>query len=143
MFCQKCGVQQSVEAKYCLNCGISYHQAQPTYIRENVVSSLCYLFGWVTGLIFFFAYPSNKTIRFHALQSILLQIVTTPFIVVMVAVIFLSIVGVIDIAYMLFFIIGLSHNLLLQILFIVLMVVAYKGKRWRLPIIGNVADNLN
>ena len=39
-------------------------------IQANVAGLLCYLFGWVSGLVFFLIEKENKFVRFHALQSI-------------------------------------------------------------------------
>src|SRR5215472_15274355 len=40
-------------------------------IRARTAGLLCYLFGWVTGLIFFLLEKENHFVRFHAMQSIL------------------------------------------------------------------------
>ena len=40
-------------------------------LEENVASAACYLLTWVTGIIFFLMEKDNKTVRFHAMQSIL------------------------------------------------------------------------
>jgi len=42
-----------------------------TGIEEPLGGLLSYLFGWITGLIFFILEKKNKYIRFHALQSLL------------------------------------------------------------------------
>ncbi|MTI96420.1 MAG: hypothetical protein FH749_13255 [Firmicutes bacterium] len=42
-----------------------------TGLEENVASALCYALGWLSGLVFFFIEKDNKTVRFHALQSII------------------------------------------------------------------------
>src|SRR5579875_1877448 len=41
-------------------------------LSQNVAVGLCYVLGWVTGLIFFLVEKQNRTIRFHAMQSIIL-----------------------------------------------------------------------
>ena len=38
-------------------------------MAENVAGLLCYVLGWVTGLIFFFI-DKRPFVRFHAAQSI-------------------------------------------------------------------------
>ena len=43
-------------------------------LEENVASGLCYIAGFITGLIFYFSEKDNKTVKFHALQSIGLSI---------------------------------------------------------------------
>jgi len=111
-----------------------------TGLQENTASARCYLVGWITGLIFLVAYPSNKTILFHAVQCILLQIAIIPITVVLVVFFYLYLVGIIVTETNWALIIFFLYELLLLLLLIVLMVVAYKGKRWRLPIIGNVAE---
>src|SRR5688572_1826106 len=46
-----------------------------TGLDENVASLLSYLFGWVSGLIFFLIEKDSRLVRFHAMQSILLNAV--------------------------------------------------------------------
>ena len=41
-----------------------------TGLQENVAGLLCYVLGWVTGLIFILIEKENKFVRFHAMQSI-------------------------------------------------------------------------
>ena len=45
-------------------------------LSQNVASALCYVFGLVTGIIFLVLAPYNqdKTIRFHAFQSIFMHV---------------------------------------------------------------------
>ncbi len=38
-------------------------------IQENIAGLLCYVLGWITGLIFFFV-DKRPFVRFHAAQSI-------------------------------------------------------------------------
>jgi hypothetical protein len=40
-------------------------------MRARSAGLLCYLFGWVTGLIFFLLERESRFVRFHAMQSIL------------------------------------------------------------------------
>jgi len=40
-------------------------------IDPRVEAVLCYVFGWVTGIVFFFLEKQNRQVRFHAMQSIL------------------------------------------------------------------------
>jgi uncharacterized membrane protein len=100
-----------------------------TGIQENVASMLCYLVGWVTGLVFFLIEKENKTVRFHAIQSIVvfgfisvLQIVLGMF----------SFLGI-----MLMPVIGLAA----LVLWILLMVKAYQGgEKFKLPVAGDIAE---
>jgi len=105
-------------------------------LQENVASLLCYLFLWLSGLIFLLIEPNNKTVRFHAIQSIC-------FIVVVVVVsIAIAILSAILSAISLWFIggfLGFVFGTLAFIVWILLMVRAYQEKLWKLPVIGEMA----
>lgn len=40
-------------------------------LEEKVAGALCYVLFWLSGLVFLLAEKENKTIRFHALQSLI------------------------------------------------------------------------
>ena len=40
-------------------------------LNENVAGLLCYVLGWISGLVFLLIESENKFVRFHALQSII------------------------------------------------------------------------
>ena len=100
-------------------------------IEENVASMICYLGVWVTGLIFFLIEKENRTVRFHALQSLI------TFVGVFVVYIFIN---VISIFVPFFWVFGALFGLLVFILWIILMVKAYQGEYFKLPIIGDIAE---
>jgi uncharacterized membrane protein len=99
-------------------------------LEPNVASFLCYLGFWVTGIIFLVLEQKNRSIRFHAAQSIvifgILMIASGFFNLVPVAGQFLS----------------AATGLLIFILWIVLMVKAYRGEMYRLPVAAELADAL-
>ncbi len=99
-----------------------------TGIKPNVAALLSYLLGLITGIIFFLIEKKNKFVRFHALQSMLISI--TIFIL---NIIFSAIPGVGNILVNLLSLAGL-------ILWVVLMVKAYQGEMFKLPVIGELAD---
>jgi len=41
-----------------------------TGLDENVAGLLCYVLGWVSGLVFVLLEQESKFVRFHAIQSI-------------------------------------------------------------------------
>jgi hypothetical protein len=41
-----------------------------TQLESNIAGLLCYLAGWITGIIFLVIEQKNKFVRFHAMQSI-------------------------------------------------------------------------
>ena len=97
-----------------------------TGLQENVAGLLCYLFSWVGGLVFFLI-DKRPTVRFNAMQSIVLG--AAYFIIIIV----LTFTGV-----------GLFIVPIFWILFIILsillMVRTYQGTTWKLPVIGNLAE---
>ena len=111
-----------------------------TGITANVAGLLCYVLGWVTGLIFFLIEKENKFVRFHALQSIILFGGLT---VLQIAIgILTSIFVGIGLAFFapIFSIVTGLIALLALILWIVLMVKAYQGELFKLPVAGDIAE---
>ena len=97
-------------------------------LDENVAGLLCYVLGWVSGIVFLLIEPDNKFVRFHAIQSIIVFGI-------------LNIAGVIlgwipFIGAFFAWIIGV----LSFILWIVLMIKAYQGARYKVPWAGNLAE---
>ena len=95
-----------------------------TGLDANVAAMLSYVCGVITGLIFFLIEKQSPYVRFHAMQSMLLSV----------AFFVLSIVsGWLPV-------LGLIVTLAGLVLWIVLMVKAYHGERWKLPMIGDLAE---
>jgi uncharacterized membrane protein len=77
-FCSKCGNGVAAGAGFCPKCGeaqasgnavVQTAQSVQSGMSENVAAFLCYLVGWVTGIIFFLI-DKRPFVRFHAAQSI-------------------------------------------------------------------------
>ena len=100
---------------------------------ENIAGALCYVLGWVTGLIFYLIEKDNKFVRFHAMQSI---IVFLPLMIIIVIIqgilLFIPFIG---------WAISGVIGLLTFILWIVLMFKAYNGEKWKVPFAGDIAEN--
>src|SRR5678809_616815 len=66
-----------------------------TGLDENIASLLSYVFGWVSGLIFFLIEKDSRLVRFHAMQSLLFNILVgvVCFVLWIVLFIFLMIVN--------------------------------------------------
>ena len=97
-------------------------------LEPNVASLLCYLFGWITGIIFFILEKDNKLVRFHALQSIIVfgalciagaLVGWIPFI----GGFFSAVIGI-----------------LAFVLWIVLMIKAGQGEKYKIPWAGDFAE---
>ena len=99
-----------------------------TGLDENVAGLLCYVLGWVSGIIFLLLERENKFVRFHAIQSIVV------FAVLSVAGIILGWIPILGGAF------SAIIGVLSFILWIVLMVKAYQGSRYKLPWAGDFAE---
>jgi len=44
-----------------------------TGLEENVAAALAYVLGFVSGLVMYLLEPDNRTVRFHAVQSIVIS----------------------------------------------------------------------
>ena len=96
-------------------------------IDEKIAGLLSYLFGWVSGLIFFLI-DKRPFVRFHAMQSIIVTVV------MMVLYFILSLIPVLG--WIIMALLGLAFF----VLWILLMVKAYQGQKWKLPFIGDMAE---
>jgi uncharacterized membrane protein len=116
--------------------------AQAGGMADNVAGLLCYVLGLFTGILFLILAPynQNKLIRFHAFQSIF---VSLGLFAVNIALMILGmIVGAIIpvIGGILFSLLGLVVMLGGLALWIMLMVKAYQGQKWVLPVVGPLAE---
>ena len=98
-------------------------------IRENVAGAFCYLVGWVTGIIFLIIEKENKTVRFHAVQSI---VVFGAYTVITIILNFIPVIG---------WIINVLLGIAAVILWLVLMFKTYQRQMIKLPVAGNIAEN--
>ena len=119
--------------------------ASPTSgLDENIAGLLCYLFVWVSGLIFLLL-DKRPFVRFHAAQSIGLCV--GAFAVVIVFWIVTLILGIITsmIGFPVGFLTALLFPLVMLgvfVLFIVCMVKAYQNQKFKLPIVGNIVEKM-
>lgn len=115
-------------------------------LEENVAGTLAYVLGFVTGLIFLLIEEDNDFVRFHAAQSIVvfggLFVLGSVFSFLQGI---LALGGIRFVGWMLAAILGLSSmlvSLAALVLWIVLMVKAYNGERYALPVAGGMAESL-
>jgi uncharacterized membrane protein len=107
-------------------------------ISNNVVGLLCYLFGWLGGLIFLLIepYKNDKTIRFHAFQSIFFAVALIGlYIAWFILGIILSVIHLSILLIPVWLILGLG----VFAAWIFLMIKAYSNQIFKLPIIGELA----
>jgi uncharacterized membrane protein len=99
-----------------------------TGLQPNLAGLLCYLAGFVTGIIFLIIEKDNKFVRFHAMQSIF---VFGGLFVLNIVLSFIPFIGWILIPF-----VGIAG----LIFWILLMFKAYNGETYKLPIVGDMAE---
>jgi uncharacterized membrane protein len=111
-------------------------------LDENVASAACYVLTWVTGIIFFVMEKDNKTVRFHAMQSIL------TFLPLMILIwIFSAIIGMMVFgagllgAWAIFSVLTTLIWIIMLLLWLFLMYKAYQGEKFLVPIVGAIAES--
>lgn len=152
-FCPKCGSQIQDNVAFCGNCGASaaapgdvpQQQASAVNIQPGIsingASALCYLFGLITGIIFLVLAPYNqdKRVRFHAFQSILLNLAVfvVHFGVTILTIMFHAV------SFSLGLMMGslqLLVSLLFMLVWLFMMWKSYQGEKVLLPVIGPLAE---
>jgi uncharacterized membrane protein len=101
-------------------------------LDEKIASLLCYLLVWVTGIIFYLIEKDNKTVKFHAVQSVLTFLPLSIIYWIISILFWWSIIG---------YILAMLVGIVMFILWIVLMIKAYQGERYKLPVVGDIAEN--
>jgi uncharacterized membrane protein len=99
-----------------------------TGLDENVAGLLCYVLGWLTGLVFLLLEKDSEFVKFHAMQSLVVFLGIT---VLSIALGFIPYIG---------WVISSIIGLIGLILWIVLMIKAYQGERWKVPVAGDFAE---
>jgi uncharacterized membrane protein len=144
-FCNSCGAEVS-GAAFCPKCGASQTgtvaAATPVVVStdglaENVAGLLCYVLGWVTGIIFLLI-DKRPFVKFHAAQSIVvfggLTILRIGLAIVLSTGgllgfgLWAAIMGLLGIAVL--------------ILWILLMFKAYQHELFKLPIAAGIAESI-
>lgn len=99
-----------------------------TGLEANIAGLLCYVLGWVSGLVFILIEKESKFVRFHAIQSIYVFGALT------IAIIILGWIPIIG------WVISSLLWVLWIVLLIILMVKAYQGEKYKLPMVGDLAE---
>jgi len=110
---------------------MSEEKKSSTGLDSNVGGLLSYVLGWITGLIFFLLEEKDEYVRFHAMQSIIVFGAITVVSIV---------IGILFLVPFLGNVLGGFLWVASVVLWIVLMVKAYQGERFKLPIAGDLAE---
>jgi len=110
-------------------------------LGQNVAGALSYVLGFVTGLLFYLVEDENEFVRFHAVQSMITfgGIFALSLVLGIVPIFFefIPVVGVL--MGLVFGLISLLLGPVALVLWIALIVKAYKGERYMLPVVGEMA----
>jgi len=134
-FCPACGAPQSASGR---GPGV----ATGSGLDENVAGLLSYVLGWLTGIIFF-VIDKRPFVKFHAAQSM----VVFGAITVVYWVLGIVLAGTLGLGgiYAFWSLYGLVFGVLRLgslIIWIFCMVKAYQGERFKLPFVGDIAENI-
>lgn len=112
-----------------------------TGLEPNVAGALSYVLWWITGIVFVLV-EKDRFVRFHAFQSILtFGGLTVVFIALQVIGVILGqipVIGFLWTVLSIFIYLGLSVASL--VLWAVLIIQAYQGKHFRMPVVGEMAE---
>jgi uncharacterized membrane protein len=151
-FCTKCGATVAENAAFCAACGAPQAASEgpgaapgaapvQTQMAEKLAGLLCYALGWITGLIFYFI-DKRPYVRFHATQSIV--VFGGLHLLMFVWGVFFGISLLaggwagFSFGYAVHSLIGLAGF----VLWILLMIKAYQGERFRVPLAADIVEKL-
>jgi uncharacterized membrane protein len=151
-FCANCGSQ--VDGKFCAKCGTAVGSGgapaggsapplvvQSAPMQENVASALCYVLGLITGIIFLVLEPYNRsrTVRFHAFQSIFLNVGLIA-IDIALSIVFHMLLAIFGFFGLLAGIVWPIFGLGCIALWLYMVISTYQGKTIVLPVVGPLAQ---
>lgn len=144
-FCTSCGAEVS-GAAFCPKCGAKQGEAPSPApavavssdgLAENVAGLLCYVVGWVTGIIFLLI-DKRPFVKFHAAQSI---VVFGGLTVLRIGLGMTLATGGLF-GFGLWGIIITLINLATLVLWILLMLKAYQHELFKVPIAAGIAESI-
>ena len=118
-----------------------------TGLDENIAALLSYVFGWVSGLIFFLIEKDSRLVRFHAMQSLLFNVLFAVIAIVLWIGLFVVFLIASQVSGALTTLLSLVSILVWGVLFIAILIgwvmcliKAFQGQYFKLPVIGNLAE---
>ena len=99
-----------------------------TGLEANIAGLLCYVAWWVSGLVFILIEKQSNFVRFHAIQSVYVFGILT---IAMIVLGWIPVLG---------FVLSMLIWVLAVVLWIVLMIKAYQGEKFKLPWVGDLAE---
>ena len=121
-----------------------------TGLDENIAALLSYVFGWVSGLVFFLIEKDSRLVRFHAMQSLLFNVLIVVLVIVLWIVFGVVVLIASQLSGVLSTLLGLVGTLVwlvfgigILIGWIMCLIKAYGRQYFKLPIIGNFAEKFS
>src|SRR5687767_6573707 len=121
-----------------------------TGLDENVAALLSYIFGWISGLIFFLMEKDSRLVRFHGMQSILLNVtalvigvvlwvawVLVAIVLAMMSEVLASLVSIV------FGLLIFAFYIAILVAWVMCLIKAYQKQYFKLPVIGNFAEKFS
>lgn len=99
-------------------------------IDENLAGLLCYVGLWISGLILYSLERKSDFVKFHAKQAIVTFLPLTILIPILEAILPWSLLQVSSIIL----------GPIILILWVICMIKAYQGEKWRVPLIGDLLE---
>ena len=100
-------------------------------LDQNLAGALTYFLGFITGILFLLIEKKSRFVRFHAMQSTILF--GGAFAVNFVF-------GYVPVINVFWWILTIPLGFLLLVLWFYLMYMAYQGKEYKLPVVGDIAE---
>jgi len=156
-FCGKCGSSVAEGVAFCPQCGSPVGAAAvpppppPAWtpapavaavpvsgLQENVAGALCYVLGWLTGIIFLLI-DKRPFVRFHAAQSI---VVFGALNILRLVLLFGFFGARYDGFFSIWSLLSMLISLVTLVAWIALMIFAYQGKRYEVPGAAGIAQSI-
>jgi uncharacterized membrane protein len=141
-FCTGCGKEVPAGAAACPSCGqasagaaVAAPMASSSGLTDNVAGALAYV-TLIPAIVFLVMEPYNKNrfIRFHAFQCLFLHGALIALWIALTLVAMIPVVGLILIPV--WFVLWLGS----VVLWVILVLKAYQGQKFKLPGIGDIAE---
>ena len=121
-----------------------------TGLDENLAALLSYVFGWISGLVFFLIEKESRLVRFHAMQSLLFNVLVGVVIFALWILLFIGFMIAAQISGALTTLLSILSLLIWVVVVIAIaggwilcLVKAFQSQYFKLPIIGNLAEKFS
>ena len=154
MYCSQCGAENPEGANFCSKCGARLGVAttptegaaapeaeSSTGLSANVAGLLCYVAGWITGIVFIVLEKKSIFVKFHAWQSIMtFGTLTAAHLILYTVLRAIAFATFLPGLAVFAGVLGTIIWIIMVILWIILVIQAGTGKMWKVPWAGDWAE---